>query len=290
MSGRTLGTIVIGSSAVLLGACSAVVPPLPPDVQFPAKEILRYAACELRQGYRELKGKYPNFKVAEYAIAVQLQPKADAQLTGRAGLTGKSTSVPRRYFTSWVLGAAPGGGAGGGPGAGIDVKGHQDGSATYQVKSSRLMNEVSLDCENWSPAYHALTQNLGIREWLHRSANAAGDNLAKMTAVDKLTFTAQIFVKFDAAGAFTYVFPFGTDFATASATFWIDQFLTISMVSDPPKKMIMVRTLPQGQEFGAPSARTPTEAPALISPEARDRLDRLQLEQSLKSLELQVPR
>jgi len=90
------------AAAACLAGCAGI-PSIPDDYQFPLEEIARYAACELRDAYRELSRKeYAPFKASEYAIAVQLQPKADTEFTARAGLTGKSsTTAPR--FTSWAL-------------------------------------------------------------------------------------------------------------------------------------------------------------------------------------------
>jgi hypothetical protein len=273
-----------------LSACTAI-PEFPSDFEFPSQEILRYAVCELRDSYVELndKTKFPFFHADTYSIKVQLQPKADQEEDVKAGLTGKSTTLVKRYSNTWLAGVFPGGG---GPGAGIDVRGHQDGSVNFLIKSKNLLKKkLSIDCEsNWSPAKHALAQNLGIRSWLLRSSFAAENDLQQVTDVDSHGFTAEIYVKFDAAGQFTYLFPLGTAFVGAGAQYYTDQFLTITITSEPPQKPVTVVTVPGDIKSGKyPIQVSVAAAPAKqVSAETRTRLDLLQLQQTLSNLQVHV--
>jgi hypothetical protein len=281
---RTFSLMLAGSS---LAGCTAI-PNFPSDFQFPSQEILRYAVCELRDAYLELndKTRFPYFHAENYSIKVGLQPKVDQEMDLKAGLTGKSTTLPKRYTNSWFGGAFPGAGA---PGAGMDIRGHQDGTVNFIIKSNNLLSKnLVINCDtDWSPAKHALAQNLGIRSWLLRSSFAAQNDLQQVTDVDSHAFTAEIYVKFDAAGQFTYLFPLGTEFASAGAQYYTDQFLSIVITNDPPRKPLTVRTIPgnieQGRfvSAGAPSAKE-------VSPEARTRLDLLQLQQTLGNLQVHV--
>ncbi|MET4260006.1 hypothetical protein ABIC09_004966 [Bradyrhizobium sp. S3.12.5] len=289
---RTAALFIGGLS---LAGCTAI-PEMPGDFQFPTQEILRYSVCELRDAYVELNDErsFPYFHAENYSIKIALQPKVDQEVDLKAGLTGKSTSLTKRYSNSWIGGAFSGGG---GPGAGVDVRGHQDGTANFIIKSQNLISKkLVINCDaGWSPAKHALAQNLGIRMWLLKSSSAAQNDLEKVTIVDSHAFTAEIYVKFDAAGQFTYLFPLGTDFASAGGQYYTDQFLTITVTNDPPKKPITVRTIPgdipdEEGRFHPNRAQVSAASPSpkQISDEARSRLDLLQLQQTLSNLQVHV--
>jgi hypothetical protein len=280
--------LAAGLAGVSVAACSAI-PEFPTDFQYPIQEILRYAVCELRDAYVDLNDKqhYPYFHAENYSIKVALNPKVDAEADLKAGLTGKSTSLAKRYSNSWIGGAFAGAGA---PGAGLDIKGHQDGTASFIIKSASLISkDLVLECDrNWSPAKHALTQNLGIRSWLLRSSSAGQlPGIHTVADVDSHIFGAEIFVKFDAAGQFTYLFPLGTDFASVGGQYSTDEFLTITITSDPPKQPIRVQTIPGTLETGQHISRA-EPASRFVSPDARTRLELLQLQQTLGNLQVRV--
>jgi hypothetical protein len=286
---RVLASLVSSVTCSVVVAACAIMPAVPTDHEFPIKEILRYTACELRTGYRDLYKRYPNFNASAYAIAVSMQPKIDRELTGNVGLTGRS-SLTQSVFNSWTLGAF---GAGGGPGAGIDVRGHQDGKVTYNVKSSQLvdpMHPLELECESWSPSYQALVSNLGIRDWLYRSAYAAGGELAALTSVDSQIYTSEIYVLFRAGGTFTYNFPLGTDFASLGGQQYLDEFLTITITYVAPKKTIRVVTLPYGGKWELKSSSVSAAASTTFSPETDQKLLLLQLQQSIQNNPVRPPR
>jgi hypothetical protein len=284
--------------ATTLSNCAAL-PSLPSDTEFPINEILRYSACELQSAYEELnERKYSNFDAGQFGIAIALQPKVDAEYTAKAGLTGKS-NLKNVFFNSWAAGGATGGG---GPGGGVDARGHQDGKATYNIKSSQFFEKkrLSLDCEHWSVAQPALVRNLQIRKWLLDSTDAAvAGNLQRLTGVDSESFTAEIWIKYDVGGAFTYNFPLGTDFASASGQYTIDDFLTITITSIAKEKQLKVVSLPSGGVV--PGTKEPLwpasgatigtgQSTSTLSPETRTRLDLLQLQQSIQNLQVVVPK
>lgn len=281
------GSIAITAS---LANCVAM-PVIPNDDQFPTQEILRYTVCELRDAYRDLsdKSRYPNFDAGEYSVKVSLQPKVDHEVTVKGGLTGKSTGLVKRYSNTWLFGSAT---AGGSPGAGIDVRSHQDGSISFIVKSAILLSEKThFNCETgWSPAKHSLAQNLDLRSWVTRSAFAVQGDLRNITSVDSQGFFADIYVKVDGGGGFTYLFPLGTNFLTASGQYWTTHTLTVNITDEPPKRKISVITIPA--TTGWRNYEVPLSAPirksTAVSQDTRNRLDALQLEQTLRNLNIRI--
>ena len=104
----------------LAGMCAhcAAVPDMPPDYMLPVRDIVLHAACELRTALHEVNKTYPGFDAAHWAIGITLTPKVDTEVSLRAGLTGKSTSIANPgFFNSWIIGS--------GPGAEYDSKGHK---------------------------------------------------------------------------------------------------------------------------------------------------------------------
>jgi hypothetical protein len=286
---RVLAFVVASVTCAVMVAACAIMPSVPTDYEFPLKEILRYTACELRDGYQDLYKRYPNFDASAYAIAVAMQPKIDRELTGNIGLTGRN-GLTQSYYNSWTLGAF---GAGGAPGAGIDVRGHQDGKVSYNVKSSQFVDRkhpLDLECENWSLAYPTLVSNLGIRDWLYRSAYAAGGELAALTSVDSQIYTSEIYVLFRAGGTFTYNFPYGTDFASLGGQQYLDEFLTITITYVAPKKSIPVVTLPWGGDWELKTSPLPAVASTTFSPETDQKLLLLQLQQAIQNNQIRSPR
>ncbi|MGY4511399.1 hypothetical protein [Bradyrhizobium sp. USDA 3650] len=278
---------------VCLSGCTAL-PSLPEDYQFPIDEILRYTTCQLRSGYRELATiKHPRYSAADYTVAVALQPKVDGEITAKAGFTGKNGATGN-YISSWGLGAAIAGGA---PGAGVDARSHQDGKVSYNLRSEDLINQkLPVDCEHWSSASHTLVTNLQVRKWLVASTTAALNGHNNLAVVDNQGYTAEIYIKYDIGGAFTYTFPLGTDFASASGQYWTDQFLTITITHNAARaEVIYTNTLPS-DDFEKKGVWKPTksavarEVPGGISPETKTRLDLLQLQQSIQNLPTANPR
>ena len=128
------------------------MPDVPGDFEFPTQEILRFSLCQLRDADWELNDKnvYPAFDAEHYCVKVALQPNVDRELEAKAGLTGKRTSLTRCHSNTWIGEAFPGAGS---LGAGFDIRGHQDGSVNFIVKSKLLLSKnLRIDCQNnWSP-------------------------------------------------------------------------------------------------------------------------------------------
>ena len=283
---RTAEATLCGLS---LAGCAAI-PSVPDDTQFPVSEILRFTACELRDAYAELdhSRRYPNFKAKEYAISVQLQPKSDTEATARAGLTGKS-SLTNSFFNTWAVGVSA---AGGSPGAGYDTTGHQDGAIYFTIKSSDLLKpnkKRPLDCKTWSAAQHALTTNLEVKKWLERSAASTNDRVGHFD-VDKHTFLAEITVQWDVGGVFTYNFPLGTNYTTASGRYKLDEVLSITITHVEPTATIKnLVTIPAGGNVGTKTTVLGVATTPSLSAETKTQLDLLQLQQSLQNLQVNVP-
>lgn len=257
-------------AAHCLAGC-ALVPDLPGDFGFPIQEIVRHSACEIRNTFPQLHG-LPGFNNAdEWAVGIVLTPKADTQITGRGGITRRSNLTTT--FESWALGATPG--------AGLDLKGHRDGSVTYTFHTRDLLDPTFvIDCENWSNAHHSLVQYLGLSDWLRRIiAIPNGVDGRPLVTMEKPTFNTQIVIKFDGTGNFTYNFPLGTNFASLFGSYALDETLQISMTPDPKRKPVV--TLPPGGTFPG-STLVPTSG---ISDGARRRLDEMQIEQLLRNLQ-----
>ena len=271
----TLATVSVA------GGC-AQVPKMPPDFMLPVREIVLNAACELRASLLEIRDKHPSFLKHPWVISISVTPKVDSEVSLRAGLTGKSSSVSVPFFNTWAVGS--------GPGAQYDMKGHTDGGVAYSVKSGQLLDEVKfpLQCDRSSPTYNALAAQLGIYDWLSRTAAAAEGPMSKLTRIDKPTYNSQIVALWDGAGSFTYNQPFGTDFLGFLGSYKLDQSVAIAFVAEanptPPTRPI--RTLPTG----APYATVVPEAPGTITAVTQNRLDTLSLQQSIVNLQTALGR
>lgn len=259
----------------------ARVPSLPQDRDLPLKEILLYATCELRGAFKDLDN--PSYKKSfdakKWFIGISLTPKVNADATVGIGTTGKSTTVPgAKFFNTFVIGAAPG--------ASVNSKGHSDASVTYTIRSSALLDEQEhpLACSNLPPTTAPLARNLQIHDWLVRSVGAASAGVGTLAKIDKPTYTAQIYTKFSGNGSYTYNFPFGTAFATASGNYDRDDTLLITLTPDQSTKAVVVTMLPSGGKWN-PRAMVVT---TVIGQDPASRLDEIQLEQSLRNLQILI--
>ena len=270
---RSAATIVFAS---VFSAHCATPPGMPPDFMLPIQNIVLHSVCELRFALRDISVSHPSFTKTEWAISITLTPKIDTEGALRAGLTGKSTSLPNpKYFNNWSVN---------GPGAEYDMKGHTDGTAVYLVTSAILLdkeNKRPLDCDTSSTSYNALTRYLGIRDWLERTAAAAeGSGLTKL---DKPTYNNGITITVDATGTFTYNYPFGTNFLNAMGSYRLDQSVAIAFTADPAKKVVVVRTLPSGAQYSSESS-----APTVVSSAAQSSLQTLGLQQQIINLQTAI--
>jgi hypothetical protein len=260
--------------AISVAGCS-IIPDIPDDYNVPVREILQHATCELRGAFLELSDpRYASFGAGKWLIAVKLTPKADAEVGGGVGLTGKSTSLANpKHFNNWALGSV------GAPGAAGDAKGTRNASITYKMSSKDLLDlRKPLICPVDGPRYHDLAQNLGIRDWLLRTVQAKDIAVGPLATLEAPTFLAEIVVKFTGNGNFTYNFPFGTNFAAISGSYDMDDLLEITTTRDTSGPVIVVQTLPTGGVFGnRPPDRI--ELPSRV--DAEQRLENTQNQQGI---------
>lgn len=283
-----------------------------PDLTLPIKAITLHATCELRDALHSFERVPPGTRLPpdfpqHWSMSIQLTPKVDTDLNARIGLTGttKFPGTAVNHFNTFAVGASPG--------AGIDIKTWKNGAVTYYVAGRDLLNEkIHYDCDNARTTPHALAQDFGIQEWLQRLIDSTNQpELAGAVSFDKPTFAAQIVVRLDGSGNFTYNFPLGTNFVNAGGWYEVDETLSITFTQDPkpapnivqfpaftkqkvseasPEKNF-IRFREDGQPRIRPPARvrrTPSGAPAApqgVSPEAKERLDRQQNEQTIRNLQ-----
>jgi hypothetical protein len=276
---RSAGVVVVAS---VFSAHCATPPGMPPDFLLPVQKIVLHSVCELRFALRDLTTSHPSFLKTAWAISITLTPKIDTDAAVRAGLTGKSTSLPNpKYFNNWSI-------VGNAPGAGYDTKGHTDGTAVYLTTSAVLLDKDDkhpLYCDTSSTAYNTLTQYLGIRDWLERTAAAAEGSISGLTKLDKPTYNNEITITVDAGGSFTYNYPFGTNFLNALGSYKLDESVAIAFVAEPVEKKVVVRTLPSGAEYSSTSS-----APSTVSAAAKSELGTLGLQQQIINLQTSVER
>jgi hypothetical protein len=265
---RSVQFIPIG---LLFGGC-AIVPDVPPDITFPMNEILLHTACELRDALRTFDTpEFKRFNARKWLITVGLNPKTDAEITPAFGLTRR---VPTRAnairFTSWALNS---------PGIQLDVKTERSGAIGFVFKSSDLMKDNTLPCNYSAPSYHALVQHLGIRAWLGRSIDAV--YVTGTAELDKPIYDTDITIKFSGNGSYTYSFPAGTDLASLSASYTVDEQLNITFAPLNVTPSFTVLTLPRN---GKGFVRSEILQPSTAVPEAQVRTDLSRIEQAIRKL------
>jgi hypothetical protein len=257
---------------LLLCACS-MIPEMPGDESLPLAEIVLNSSCELRQAFLQLDAmKLSSFAAKQWQIGITITPKIDKELTAGFGLTGKiTTNAKRLYFTNWAIG---------GPGLQYDTRGTKNGQLVYNIKSSDLLDvkNFPLNCDVQTKTYSLLNNNLGIRDWIVRGVLAQEQSVGNLATFDKPTYTAEIFVKFSGNGTYTYNFPFGTDFASLSGSYDMDESLSIALTSTPKATVIVATTLPGGGVFGKERSTTITTSTAVAAP---TQLDTLQSQQNI---------
>lgn len=267
---RLLSAFVSLGTSIVTAGCS-IVPDIPRETQLPVAEILLNASCGLQAALRHLdQPAFARFKPRNWLISVALLPKVDTGVTAGAGYNGKSSSIGAAYSTSWIVGSPPG--------LSLNTTGQRDSAITFKINSGDLIKSVRLDCSDSSPTFSALTNNLGLYDWLVRSASALNVNPA--AKADSPTYNSQITIRFNGDGSYSYAFPFGGAFVAASGSYSIDEQLQISMTPlDPPPKPYTVRTLPV-----ADLNSDVRNAATISTTIANQRLDLQQLQNTLRSL------
>jgi hypothetical protein len=262
--------------ALSASACSAIIPDVPPDFALPVREILLHTACELQQALASLDTpEFRRFKARQWLITVALTPKTDTNLNLSAGWTRKDPFNNPIRFTTWAIS---------GPGLQFDTKGQRTSGVNFVFKSGELIDDRQLPCELATPSLHALAQHLGVGSWLHRTASAM--NVAPSASVDKPSYNTDITIKFAGNGSYTFTFPRGTDLSSFGGSYTLDEQLNIAMAPlAPTPRRIAVVTLPHGDNFGTPEAASLAVRSTIAVETARQRLDVLQLEQAIRSLQ-----
>lgn len=262
--------IVSLAITLVTGGCS-IVPDIPREAELPVAEILLNASCGLQAAFRYLdQPAFARFRPRYWLISVALLPKIDSTISAGAGYNGKSSSVGAPYSTSWIIGSPPG--------LSVNTTGERNSAITFKINSGELIKSVQLDCSNSSPTFSALTHNLGLFDWLVRSASALNVNPA--AKADSPSYNSQITIKFNGDGSYSYAFPFGGAFVAASGSYSIDEQLQISMTPlDPAPRPYTVRTLPV-----ADLNSNVRNAATISSAIANQRLDLQQLQNTLRSL------
>lgn len=269
--GKIRGATAPIGCAFVLTACG-IVPDTPREAQLPVAEIVLSASCGLKLALEYLdQPEFASFQARHWLISISLLPKTNTDVQVGAGYNGKSSSVGSPYLSSWVIGS--------GPGLNVDTKGERSSGITYKIKSSELIDEKRLNCNNQSPTFHVLINNLGLQDWLIRSASALNAN--PVAKPDNPNYNSEITIRFSGDGSYSYTFPFGGALAAASGSYSVDEQLQISMTPlDPPPKQFSVKTLPVDKLRSVVSNKASVSATAA----ATQRLDILQLQNTLRSL------
>ena len=266
----------LAMAGIGLALCGcAIMPDLPPDWAMPQQEILLHTACELQFALRGLEGRTnpKQFDARGWTIKVTLNPKVDADIQPGAGLTRKNPFVgsPAR-FVSWVVGA--------GSGYTLEMRGERTGSIDFGFDSAKLIDDRNLPCELNTPSYHALTKYLGVREWLHRSADAMHLTNSK---IDKPSFSSDVFIKFNGSSSYTYTAPPGTDLLSLAGYYQLQETLSINLTAKAVTEKVVAVTLP----VGGPGSRDNLAIKRVTSTETvsqETRSDLQQIRQQLQNL------
>jgi len=237
------------------------------------------ALCELRDTFIALNDKrsYPKFSADIWAASIQLTPKADANISIGVGFSGNNRggSADSKFWSWSFL-----------PGAGVNVKGHNDASVTY-VTHSKALVENNLDwdeaCNKLFSSRKARGHYLGILEWWERSIPLGHAQLSRLASIKRASFNQNITVKFSAgSGSAVYSVLPHTLKMSGSAFYQHELFLSVAFTQDPKKDKVAVNTLPEGNL----PRQTRTAAPSKVSPKALERLNSIQLENALRNLQI----
>jgi hypothetical protein len=180
------------------------------------------------------------------------------------------TTPKATTLTTFSVGASPG--------TQLDAKGERLGVVVYSYKSAALMDDKSLDCTPSTPSMNALAQYLGVGEWLRRTvATTDGVNSAK---VYKPQFNSDITIKFSASGGYSFAFPAGSQGATLSGRYALDEQLNIAMTAVTTKSAVAI-TLPIGEKFSDRDIQKYTSSSVQS---AQSQVDLLQIQQAVTSV------
>lgn len=269
------------AAAVLIcfacSGCAELAPSLPPDTTYPVRDIVARTTCDLYHAFSAVSGPgYKRFKAKNWLIAITLTPRVDTDF--QPGLGAKRfvpANVSAERLTTWIFGGAPG--------VYVDFKGERTGGVAYDIKSAVLLKRGAGNCAASTPAQKMLQAHLGVQDWLLRTASTLNSN--PIATIDKPSFNTDITVKFGGSGSYTYSFAHGTDFASLGGSYAVDEQLNISMTPAEETKKITFVSLPSGQNFASPGTKTTRTITTISTQDAKQRLDTMQLEQAIRSLQ-----
>jgi hypothetical protein len=259
----------------------AVIPDVPPDFALPIRDILVNSSCELKAAFLALAdpaaldaATFKRFKPQQWLITLSLTPRVDTDFAPGIGGTRKTLASTTKFAT-WAISA---------PGIQLDDKATRTGGVAYTYKSKDLMSDTTLDCHNQSPTLIALTLELGVKQWLLRTASAM--RVSRSVNIDKPSFNSEFTIKLGGNGSWTYTFAPGTDLLSLAASYSLDVQFNIGMVPLADKKQLHLVSLPAGQDLtngNAPEQRPLVSSTTLDA--AQYRLDTLQLEQAIRNIQ-----
>ena len=212
------------------------MPDLPPDWAMPQTEIVLHAACEVQSALRTIALEHPPKAIFDpdgWTVKISLNPKVEDDITPGIGATRRQpvrTTAIR--FANLVLG--------GSNGATDEMRGTRTGSLDFVFDSAKLRTD-DLGCQYEPFLLHSLTKSIGIQDWLVRSVYASYVSHSK---IDKPSFSSEAFLKFTGSGSYTYTFPPGTDLATLSGYYQLDEILNVNLAAKTPLVKITAVTLP----------------------------------------------
>jgi hypothetical protein len=157
---------------------------------------------------------------------------------------------------------------------------------TYATHSKALIDynpRLDQACDTLFSSRKTREHYLGILEWWERSVPLGKNQIEKLTSINKASFNQNITIKFSAAsGSAIYTVVPYTFNLSGSASYQHQLFLSIAFTQDPKKKKIKVKTLPEGN-----LPRQVREVdPSSVSPNALERLNSIQLENTLRNLQV----
>jgi hypothetical protein len=265
----------VAALAFLSTAGCAIYPDIPPDWALPVREIILHTACELKFSLIDLEpiSDPKRFDPSNWTIKVTLNPKADADISPGAGLTRRFPQTGGTTFSNLVIG----------PGNGVttEMKGSHYGSVDFKFDSGALMSDEGLPCEKATPSYHTLTKLLGIHDWLLRAIVTSNETGA---SIDAPSFTADVFIKFNGTGSWTYTFPPGTNLLTLSGFYQLEESLTITFTAKPKKDTFKVVSLPKGGDGFYANRGTPVASTITLIQDQNASLQ--QIRQQLQNLRI----
>jgi hypothetical protein len=254
--------------AAAFSVCScALIPRTPGEAELPIRAIAHRATCELHDAAILMEKKY-SFDFTNWAASIDLSPNITAEVN--AGLFGSYRNpATGATFSQWVFGSA------GAPGAQVDSTGNQTDIIDYKLHMTDLLDPkkfATIRCDvHFGDETVIFPNSLGIAEFVDRIIQSRSN---KVYATDNMSVSIDLRIKFNANVSPSYTVIRGPISGTVTGTYTDDEKLTLNLTYSPP-------TSPSapggGHAAGGKQGLTP------IHPNARERLDNLNLQQLLRT-------